>query len=82
MVPEHGADRRGRQGPAASSSPGGAACPSGCFAESAGTDEAARRLRGEAGQGRILYKDGLNRDVALPVSFRGLAQALDALAKM
>ena len=29
-----------------------------------------------------LYKDGLNHDVTLPVSFRGLAQALDALAKM
>lgn len=56
--------------------------PVGCFAESAGSDEAARRWRGEAGQGRILYKDGLNRDVTLPVSFRGLAQALDALARM
>ena len=31
---------------------------------------------------RDLYKDGLNRDVTLPVSFRGLAQALDALGKM
>lgn len=56
--------------------------PVGCFAESAGSDEAARRWRSETGQGRILYKDGLNRDVTLPVSFRGLAQALDALAKM
>ena len=56
--------------------------PVGCFAESAGSDEAARRWRTENGQGRIVYKDGLNRDVTLPVSFRGLAQALDALAKM
>lgn len=56
--------------------------PVGCFAESAGSDEAARRWRGESGQGRITFKDGLNRDVTLPVSFRGLAQALDALAKM
>ncbi|WP_237480419.1 invasion associated locus B family protein [Lichenibacterium dinghuense] len=56
--------------------------PVGCFAESAGSDEAARRWRSETGQGRIVYKDGLNRDVTLPVSFRGLAQALDALAKM
>ncbi len=56
--------------------------PVGCFAESAGSDEAARRWRGESGQGRIVYKDGLNHDVTLPVSFRGLAQALDALAKM
>ena len=56
--------------------------PVGCFAESAGSDEAARRWRTESGQGRIVYKDGLNRDVTLPVSFRGLAQALDALARM
>jgi invasion protein IalB len=56
--------------------------PVGCFAESASSDEAARRWRGETGQGRITYKDGVNRDVSLPVSFRGLAQALDALARM
>ncbi|RYC31601.1 invasion protein [Lichenibacterium minor] len=56
--------------------------PVGCFAESTGSDEAARRWRNENGQGRIVYKDGLNRDVTLPVSFRGLAQALDALGKM
>lgn len=56
--------------------------PVGCFAESAASDEAARRWRGETGKGRITYKDGVNRDVSLPVSFRGLAQALDALAKM
>ena len=55
--------------------------PVGCFAEAASSDEAARRWRGETGQGRITYKDGVNRDVTLPVSFRGLAQALDALAK-
>lgn len=55
--------------------------PVGCFAETAASDEAARRWRGETGQGRITYKDGVNRDVSLPVSFRGLAQALDALAK-
>ncbi len=55
--------------------------PVGCFAESTATDEAARRWRGESGQGRIVYKNGLDRDVTIPVSFRGLAQALDALAR-
>ena len=55
--------------------------PVGCFAEAAAPDEAMRRWRGETGQGRITYRDGLNRDVVVPVSFRGLAQALDALAK-
>ena len=56
--------------------------PVGCFAESAAADDPAKRLRGEAGQGRLTYKDGMDRDVTLPVSFRGLAQALEALAKM
>ncbi|MGI3901196.1 MAG: invasion associated locus B family protein [Janthinobacterium lividum] len=55
--------------------------PVGCFAESASSDDAAKRWHGESGQGRIVYRNGLNRDVTLPVSFRGLAQALDALAK-
>lgn len=55
--------------------------PVGCFAENAAPDDAMRRWRGETGQGRIAYKDGVGRDVALPISFRGLAQALDALAK-
>ena len=55
--------------------------PVGCFAESASSDEAARRWRGETGQGRITYRDGVNREVSIPVSFRGLAQALDALAR-
>ena len=55
--------------------------PVGCFAESAASDDSAKRWHGESGQGRIIYKNGLNRDVTLPVSFRGLAQALDSLAK-
>lgn len=55
--------------------------PVGCFAENTAPDEAMRHWRGDSGQGRIAYKDGLGRDVALPISFRGLAQALDALAK-
>ena len=55
--------------------------PVGCFAENGTPDDALRRWRGETGQGRITYKDGLNRDVVVPISFRGLAQALDALPK-
>ena len=45
------------------------------------TADAVRRWRGETGQGKLTFKDGMGRDVVVPVSFRGLAQALDALAK-
>ena len=55
--------------------------PVGCFAENIAPDEAIRRWRGETGQGRISYKDAAGRDLALPISFRGMAQALDALAR-
>ncbi len=55
--------------------------PVGCFAENTTPDEAIKRWRGETGQGRINYKDAAGRDVALPISFRGMAQALDALAR-
>ena len=55
--------------------------PVGCFAENATPDAAIRRWRGETGQGRISYKDAAGRDMALPISFRGMAQALDALAR-
>ena len=55
--------------------------PVGCFAENAAPDAAIRRWRGETGQGRISYKDAVGRDIALPLSFRGMAQALDALAR-
>ena len=55
--------------------------PVGCFAENATPEAAIRRWRGETAQGRISYKDAAGRDMALPVSFRGMAQALDALAR-
>ena len=55
--------------------------PVGCFAENTTPDDAIRRWRGETGQGRISYKDAAGRDLTLPMSFRGMAQALDALAR-
>ena len=54
----------------------------GCVAENASIEDALRRWRGQTGLGRIVYKDAFDRDVVVPVSFRGLAQALDALARM
>ncbi len=55
--------------------------PVGCFAENTSPEAAVRRWRSETGQGRISYKDAVGRDMQLPISFRGLAQALDALAR-
>ena len=55
--------------------------PVGCFAENTTPDEAIKRWRSETSQGRIIYKDAAGRDIGLPISFRGMAQALDALAR-
>jgi hypothetical protein len=40
-----------------------------------------RRWRRSSEGGRIAFRDGLGRDIAVPMSFRGLAPALDALMK-
>ena len=55
--------------------------PSGCFADNAVSDEALARWRSLSLPGRILFKDASERELTLPLSFRGLGQALDALAK-
>jgi invasion protein IalB len=55
--------------------------PTGCFADTDARDDILARWRAQAGRGRLAFKDGANRDIVLPFSFRGLAQALDAMAK-
>ena len=55
--------------------------PNGCFADRAMDDAALARLRALAEAGRITFTDGAGREVALPFSPRGLAGALDALAR-
>jgi invasion protein IalB len=55
--------------------------PSGCFADIDARDEILGKWRTQNGRGRLAFKDGSNRDIVLPFSFRGLAQALDAMAK-
>lgn len=55
--------------------------PMGCFADAEPRDDLLRRWRAQAGSGVILYKDGTGRDVVLPMSMRGLAQALDNLPR-
>jgi invasion protein IalB len=55
--------------------------PSGCFADAEPSDDALVRWRAQEGGGRLAFKDGANRDIVLPFSFRGLGQALDAMSK-
>jgi len=55
----------------------------GCFAEAELTGDAAlQRLlaRGE-NPGRVTFRDSAGREIQLPMSLRGLAQALDALVR-
>ena len=54
--------------------------PGGCFAEAAPKDDILRNWRTQE-SGHITFTDGTGRDVKLPFSLRGLAPALDALAK-
>jgi invasion protein IalB len=53
----------------------------GCVAEANITDDILRQWRAQTERGRVQIKDASGRDVTIPFSFRGLAQALDALAK-
>jgi invasion protein IalB len=55
--------------------------PVGCFAAGVPTQENLRRWRGSVESGRITFKSAGGQDIAVPFSFRGLAQAIDALAK-
>jgi invasion protein IalB len=55
--------------------------PTGCFADTALTDEQLGHLRARTENGRVLFQDASGREVPLPFGPRGLAQALDALAK-
>jgi invasion protein IalB len=53
----------------------------GCLADAALDADTVKRWRGRGGSGKLSFKDANGRVVALPFSFRGLPQALDALAK-
>jgi invasion protein IalB len=53
----------------------------GCVAEANITDNILRQWRAQTERGRVQIKDASGGDVTIPFSFRGLAQALDALAK-
>ena len=55
--------------------------PGGCFADAEIREDLLQHWRSQSAQGIIKFKDSAGRDIALPFSFRGFAQALDALAK-
>jgi invasion protein IalB len=53
----------------------------GCFADAEIKDEALRRWRALSGRGSITFLDAAGHAIPVPMSFRGLDAALDALAK-
>jgi invasion protein IalB len=55
--------------------------PAGCFAEIGLGDEVQTQFRTASEPGMILYKNAAQQDVAIPLSFKGFAQAFDAVAK-
>jgi invasion protein IalB len=56
--------------------------PAGCFGELELKDDVQKKFRAATeAAGKIQFKDAGERDVAIPLSFKGFAQAFDALLK-
>jgi invasion protein IalB len=55
--------------------------PGGCFATVTMNETIIKRLQSRNEPGRIVYVTGGGRDFILPISFRGLARAFEALAR-
>jgi invasion protein IalB len=55
--------------------------PGGCIADALLKDDVVRRWKTQTSAGRIAWTDAAGHDLAIGLSFRGLAQALDALNK-
>jgi invasion protein IalB len=55
--------------------------PGGCIASAVVADDIMARLGVRTEPGGIAFKDAAEHDIAVPLSFRGLTQALAALAK-
>ncbi len=53
----------------------------GCFADAPLSDEQTRQLHNRTGSGIVEFVEGAGRTVRLPLSFDGLAPALDALLR-
>ena len=56
--------------------------PGGCIAGAAMTDDVLKSWRSSTEAGKLTFKDALGRDIGLPISFRGMSQALDALPQV
>lgn len=55
--------------------------PGGCFASVALSNAALNELTAPSEPGRIVFANAANHEIALPLSLRGLSQAMTALAK-
>ena len=55
--------------------------PGGCYADFEIKQETLALWRAATKPGQIVFRNAANQDIALPFSFRGLGQALDALPK-
>jgi invasion protein IalB len=55
--------------------------PNACFADVDIRDDVVRRLRTSTETGKLQFKDVNQKDVSLPVSFKGFGPAFDALPK-
>ncbi|MBN8936471.1 MAG: invasion associated locus B family protein [Rhizobiales bacterium] len=55
--------------------------PQSCLADAEIKDDTIRRLRAGSTGGKLEFKDGNQKDVSLPVSFKGFGAAYDALLK-
>lgn len=53
----------------------------GCFASLAVTDGTLASWRAQDQAGRLVFKNAAGQEISVPMSFHGLARALDALAK-
>ena len=55
--------------------------PVGCFASANLKDDVQKKWGALETQGRVIFKAGNGQDVAMPISFKGLKSALEALSK-
>jgi invasion protein IalB len=53
----------------------------GCFADTDLGDDAIKKLRARSANGKLLFKDASQRDVTIPVFFKGFGPAFDAMSK-
>jgi invasion protein IalB len=55
--------------------------PAACLADTELKDDVLKKLRAATENGKLQFKDGAQQDVAIPVSFKGFGQAMDAMTK-